>query len=207
MKEEFKEINYKGVKLTVSNFGKIIVNGKEKKWRYNADGYVVISLKTSEGWRSERVHRIVATAFIPNPENKTEVNHLDYNRKNPKVDNLEWTTHEENVRYSKCNMPDYHGENNPNYGNTTLHERYLNDKELSKQKQGRPGIRNGRSTPISVLYDGKLIKKFDYIVPCCQYLIDCGIANSQNIDSVRGRINYSIRNNIPYKEHYTFVKG
>ena len=207
MEEIFKNINYRGADLTVSNFGKVIVNGKELRWRYNADGYTVVSLKTEKGWRSAAVHRIVATAFVPNPDNKPEVNHLDYDRKNPRADNLEWVTRKENIEYSKCHMPDYRGKNNPNYGNRTLHEKYLNDKELSKQKQGRPGVMNGRSTPITVLYDGEFVKKFDYIVPCCQYFIDIGVTKAKNIESVRGRINSCIRNNKLYKGHYTFIKG
>jgi hypothetical protein len=46
------------------------------------------------------VHRLVANHFIPNPENKSDVNHKDFNRKNNHVDNLEWTTKSENAIHS-----------------------------------------------------------------------------------------------------------
>lgn len=105
-----------------------------------------------------------------------------------------------------CNIPDYHGKNNPNYGNTKLSEKYKNDKELSKIKQGRPAIQNGRSTPIDLYYDDILIKSFNYIVPCCQYLIDIGVANTTNVETVRSQLNKAIRNNSLYKKHYKVVK-
>lgn len=47
------------------------------------------------------LHRIVALTFIPNPENKTEVNHKDLNTRNNRVDNLEWVTTLENHRHSR----------------------------------------------------------------------------------------------------------
>lgn len=65
-------------------------------------GYLVITLKSQAKGIQRRcyVHRLVAEAFIPNPENKPEVNHIDSNRKNAKVNNLEWVTSSENKKHS-----------------------------------------------------------------------------------------------------------
>lgn len=208
MKELFKDINYKGLNITVSNFGKVIWNGKERNHYYNADGYTMCSLKIpNKGWMSVFVHILVAIAFVPNPNSLPEVNHKDFNRANPRFDNLEWMTRRDNVKYSVCNMPDYHGSNNPNYKNKKLSKIYKQNKQLSKEKQGRPGTQNGRSTPISLYCDGVFVKSFEYIIPCCQYLIDIGASNTSNPESVRSQINKSIRENRLYKGCYSFVKG
>ena len=49
-----------------------------------------------------RAHRVVAQLFIPNPENKPTVNHLDENKQNNRADNLEWATVKENTNYGSC---------------------------------------------------------------------------------------------------------
>ena len=65
------------------------------------NGYLSVYVKNKDGkYRYCYVHRLVAQAFIPNPENKKEVNHLDGNKLNNCVDNLEWVTREENIRHA-----------------------------------------------------------------------------------------------------------
>lgn len=208
--ETFNFIKYKGVEYLVSSYGKVFVGDKELKQRENHDGYLVVSIietdKESRRYRSVGVHRLVAMAFIHNdsPNEKVEVNHKDYNRKNNQVDNLEWLSHADNIRYSLCNKPNYCGENNPNYGNNKLSIRYKQNPALAKDKQSREGTNNGMCRKVELYLDGVFIEKFDYIVPCCEYLIDKLQLNC-SVESMRSRINTYIRKNKDYKG-YTFVK-
>ena len=108
MQEVWKDIKgYEGM-YQVSNFGRVksfdrydkhgalwlgkILSNKPKK-----TGYVNVKFSV-DGKRSVKlVHRLVAEAFIPNIENKPEVNHKDGNKSNNKVSNLEWVTSRENT--------------------------------------------------------------------------------------------------------------
>jgi hypothetical protein len=88
----------KGVEgYKVSNYGKIknhrgrIGKGTEK----HHSGYNIVTIKKG----TFLMHRLVAQVFIPNPENKPEVNHKDKNRLNNHVDNLEWYTKKENCKH------------------------------------------------------------------------------------------------------------
>ena len=63
----------------------------------NQRGYLFVVLYDGELHKRRPIHRIVADAFIPNPENKPCVDHIDTNRTNNNVDNLRWVTYKENA--------------------------------------------------------------------------------------------------------------
>ncbi len=63
-------------------------------------GYLVVRLKNNGKSSTKVIHGLVAKAFIPNPENKTEVNHKDLDKSNNCVDNLEWNTRSENMKHA-----------------------------------------------------------------------------------------------------------
>lgn len=71
-------------------------SGKYLKLSHKKNGYVYIELNVDGKVTYKRVHRLVAEAFIPNPNNKPFVNHIDGNKSNNSVDNLEWVTGSEN---------------------------------------------------------------------------------------------------------------
>ena len=90
--KEIKEFpNYK-----ISNFGRVIVTKTNliKKYRLN-NGYYSVMLSKKNIYKCILVHRLVAIHFIPNPENKKTVNHIDKNRINNNILNLEWATYSE----------------------------------------------------------------------------------------------------------------
>ena len=64
------------------------------------NGYLRVVMYANGERYNKIVHRLIAEAFIPNPEHLPEVNHLDGHRKNNFVENLEWSTHRDNIRHS-----------------------------------------------------------------------------------------------------------
>tara|TARA_R110000868_G_scaffold405816_1_gene685654 strand:+ start:561 stop:1085 length:525 start_codon:yes stop_codon:yes gene_type:complete len=98
--ENWKFINEK---YEISNTGKLRNGEYILKGKVGANGYVSYSMSMGNYQRKyEMAHRLVAKAFIENPENKAEVNHIDCNRLNNDVTNLEWCTHSENIKHSRA---------------------------------------------------------------------------------------------------------
>lgn len=65
-----------------------------------ATGYYLVTLVHEGKRRNAFVHRMVAVFFIDNPENKPQVNHIDGNKQNNSINNLEWVTPQENARHA-----------------------------------------------------------------------------------------------------------
>lgn len=97
------------------------------------------------------------------------------------------------------------GKHNPNYNNHTLHDKYKRDKQLSKEKQGRPKEQNGHAVMID-LYDESwnFIQRFSYIGACADFLHK-NYNFSANAEVVRCGIRRSIKYNVPYKG-FRFIK-
>lgn len=124
MKEEWKEIKgFEGAYM-ISNTGKVLSiprrGTKQRKpalraLSLNHDGYVKVRLLYKGKDETARVHRLVAEAFIPNPEGKETVNHIDGNKENNNVDNLEWADRHEQLQHAYVNnlKKPMKGENNP----------------------------------------------------------------------------------------------
>lgn len=87
--------------LSVTNQKERLFKGKVIYQTLNVQvAYKQVSLWKNNKGTSLYVHRLVAEAFIPNPSNKPEVNHIDGNRQNNHVSNLEWVTSKENSQHA-----------------------------------------------------------------------------------------------------------
>lgn len=105
MEELWKDIEgYEGL-YQISTLGRVkrVTTGRILKGGKNTSGYIQMYLY-KQGIRDvNRIHRLVAESFIPNPENKPEVNHINEDKTNNRVDNLEWCTRKENSNHGTRN--------------------------------------------------------------------------------------------------------
>lgn len=108
MEEVWKDIvGYEG-RYQVSNFGNVkslnyrAVKGREHSLskKHHHTGYDIVMLCNGSVYKNKAVHSLVAEAFIPNPRSLPCVNHIDGNKRNNNVENLEWISHKENTRHA-----------------------------------------------------------------------------------------------------------
>lgn len=218
MKEIWKDVvDFEGI-YKVSNLGNVISldryvtrndgivqfkKGKNMNLRENDDGYLIVHLSKNGKGKYYSVHTLVAKAFIPNPDNLPEVNHIDFNRKNNVYTNLNWMTHKENVHHTikagrhNCNR-DLRGSKNPNYRNHTLRDFYKEYPEIAAERLSRPGSSNGRAKKIIMIDQHGKRLEFSYMGECCKYLIANNYTDA-SVNSIRNQIRVCINNNTKYK--------
>ena len=141
MHEIWKPIrNYEGL-YEVSNLGGIkrLENDKNRKEKIlkpykNKLGYLCINLYRDNKVKQMYVHRLVAIAFIPNPENKPCIDHINTIRNDNRIENLRWVTYKENMN-NELTKEKLSGENSNNYGKPRSEE--IKKKISESQKGGK----------------------------------------------------------------------
>lgn len=119
MEEIWKDITgYEGL-YKISNLGNVfsIRSNKTLIPHSMGIGYLGVGLYTKSKGVNKKIHKLIADYFIPNPENKKCVNHIDGNKLNNNINNLEWCTSLENNRhawFNKLNRAPKYGDRIPN---------------------------------------------------------------------------------------------
>lgn len=105
LREEWKPINEYEDTYEVSNLGKVRnkKSGRVLKPGINRQGYEIVSLSKNNVKRMKRVSRLVAIHFIPNDNDLPQINHIDEDRRNNIVTNLEWVTPKQNANHGNRN--------------------------------------------------------------------------------------------------------
>lgn len=102
--EKYKDIKgYEG-SYQVSTWGRVrsVRTVKCLSPEANEKGYLRVDLYSDDGTRKHcKVHRLVADAFVPNPDEKPQINRKDGNKQNNSITNLEWCTNAENAEHVK----------------------------------------------------------------------------------------------------------
>lgn len=103
-----------GYDYAVSQSGKLYnLSESEIQGSKDRKGYIHVSLSKDGVRKTFLLHRLVASAYIENPNNYPQVNHIDGNKSNNSVDNLEWATASSNVIHAyNTGLSDYSGERN-----------------------------------------------------------------------------------------------
>ena len=104
--EGYYEVSNKGQLRSISRLVNAKLNSKRKvisrirKLSVSGHGYYKVNLSIGDKRISELIHRLVAITWISNPKNKPLINHVDGNKLNNNIDNLEWCTASENTQHS-----------------------------------------------------------------------------------------------------------
>lgn len=168
--EIWKDIDgYEGI-YQISNLGRVrsldrincrgqSIKGQIRKFRIDSKGYPQVRLSKNGKYQDIFIHKLVAVAFIPNPDNKETVNHKDGDKMNWSIDNLEWMTTEENTQHAIDNglrkdiltnedceyIRQVYTPRHSEYGATALAKRYgVHKSQIAKIGKGK--VRQGSSS-------------------------------------------------------------
>ncbi|WP_343342471.1 NUMOD4 domain-containing protein [Terrisporobacter petrolearius] len=182
---------YEGL-YQVSNFGQVYSLKRKKyiKAYVDKDGYLRVGLSKNGKQKGYIVHRLVATAYIPNPNNYPMINHRDETRQNNKVSNLEWCT---------CTYNNNFGTRNERLSKTKKGKKHTKE-AVNNMKKAKAGKHIGPNNPNSKkIYCKELDKVFNCIVEANEYLGKS--RRSSNITQcVRGKTKTA------YEMHWTFMR-
>lgn len=131
------------------NYNHTIGNVKLLKPVKNKGDYFQVTLYKDKIQFIKKIHRLVAQAFIPNPENKPQVNHIDGNKQNNTVSNLEWTTSQENVIHSWENGLSVMTEETKRKLSELHRGKHHTEESKKKMSESRKGKRTGKDSPFA----------------------------------------------------------
>ena len=146
-------IGYEGL-YEVSNFGRVksllLKNERILRPRINGNGYLRVALRKNDIAKDFFIHRLVAFSFLENMEEKEFINHIDGNKKNNTVENLEWCNRSENIQHAIKNglMDNIFGEKNKNSK--------ITKEQALKIKYGHHGISNTELASIYKINQSKI---------------------------------------------------
>lgn len=124
-------------------------------------GYVCVTLYKKPKYYEKLVHRLVALTFLDNPENKKTVNHIDGDKLNNQLSNLEWCTQKENIQHAhKIGLvPDRHGENCSTHKLTENQVREIRDLVNEMEQKTIALLYNTTQANISAIINRKRWKR------------------------------------------------
>ena len=195
MEEVWKGLVYNNIdyseRLEISNLGNLrnSTNKHVYKLQLNPNGYyeTYISLGHKGYGKTFKIHRCVACTFLPNPENKPTVNHIDGNKQNNCLTNLEWATDSENIQHAY---------------DTGLN--YASNKKISNTAMDEVLIRFFKGENLTTI-----VKDYSFSLPTLstyleKYVIDIGLIEQFNLEKVRQK-NLRAKNSVTSRVTFNVI--